>query len=70
MIHKKIGDKVTAGEPLCTIYYNSAERLQQAQPLIERSYRIESAPSLLKRPLVHRIIGDPIASSAAASSLD
>jgi pyrimidine-nucleoside phosphorylase len=70
MIHKKIGDKVTAGEPLCTIYYNSAERLQQAQPLIEQSYRIESAPSLLKRPLVHRIIGDPIASSAAASSLD
>ncbi len=67
MIHKKVGDNVTAGEPLCTIHYNSAERLQQAQPLIEQSYRIEAAPSLQKRQLVHRIIGDPIASSARAN---
>jgi pyrimidine-nucleoside phosphorylase len=66
MIHKKIGDKVAAGESLCTIHYNSAERLQQAQPLIEQSYRIETAPLLQKRSLVHRIIGDPMAMSAAA----
>jgi pyrimidine-nucleoside phosphorylase len=58
MFHKKVGDKVSTGEPLCTIYYNSEERLQQAQPLIEQSYRIEPAPSLQKRPLVHRVIGD------------
>jgi pyrimidine-nucleoside phosphorylase/thymidine phosphorylase len=58
IIHKKVGDKVTAGEPLCTVYYNSPERLQQAQPLITQSYRIEPVPLLQKRPLVHRIIGD------------
>jgi pyrimidine-nucleoside phosphorylase len=66
MVHKKIGDKVAAGEPLCTIYYNSTERLQQAEPLILESYRIEAAPLLQKRSLVHRIIGDSVAMSAAA----
>jgi thymidine phosphorylase len=58
MVHKKVGDKVSAGEPLCTVYYNSAERFEQAAPLIQQSYRIESAPLLQKRPLVHQIIGD------------
>ena len=66
MIHKKIGDRVAVGESLCTIHYNSLERMEQAQPLILQSYRIESAPSLQKRPLVRRIIGDPLALSAAA----
>src|SRR5437660_5974584 len=50
IIHKKAGDKVSAGEPLCTIHYNSAERLQQAVPLIEQSYRISQVPQLQARP--------------------
>jgi thymidine phosphorylase len=58
MVHKKIGDRVTAGETLCTVYYNSAERLASAAPLIEKSYTIASAAPLHARPLVHRIIGD------------
>src|SRR5262249_13105605 len=58
VVHKKIGDKVAAGEVLCTIHYDSAGRLQQAQPLILESYRIGPAPSLQKRALVHTIIGD------------
>jgi thymidine phosphorylase len=58
MVHKKIGNRVTAGEALCTVYYNSAERLASAAPLIEKSYTIEAAASLQKRPLVHQIIGD------------
>ncbi len=58
MIHKKVGDKVSAGDPLCTVYYNSAERLQQAVPLIEQSYRIEQTPALQAQPLVRQIIGD------------
>ena len=57
MIHKKVGDPVTAEEPLCTIYYNSAARLERARPLIEQSYKIEAAPPLKARPLVHRVIG-------------
>jgi pyrimidine-nucleoside phosphorylase/thymidine phosphorylase len=58
IIHKKTGDRVSAGDPLCTVYYNSAERFEQAAPLLQQSYRIEPAPLLQKRPLVHRIIGD------------
>ena len=58
MIHKKVGDPVTAGEPLCTIYYNSAARLERARPLIEQSYKIEAAPPLKARPLVYRVIGE------------
>ncbi|HTC94435.1 MAG TPA: thymidine phosphorylase [Terriglobales bacterium] len=58
MIHKKVGDPVTAEEPLCTIYYNSAVRLERARPLIEQSYKIEAAPPLKARPLVHRVIGE------------
>ena len=58
IIHKKIGDQVSAGEALCTVHYNSAQRFDQAAPLIQQSYRIESAPLLQKRSLVHQIIGD------------
>ncbi|HEV7521776.1 MAG TPA: thymidine phosphorylase [Candidatus Angelobacter sp.] len=58
MVHKKLGDRVTAGEALCTVHYNSAERLASAAPLIEKSYTIEAAGLRAKRPLVHRIIGD------------
>ena len=58
IIHKKIGDKVSPGEPLCTVYYNSEERFRQAEPLILQGYRIEPAPMLKKIPLVRQIIGD------------
>jgi pyrimidine-nucleoside phosphorylase len=58
MVHKKVGDRVSAGEALCTVYYNSDERLAVAAPLIEKSYTIASAAPLQARPLVHRIIGD------------
>jgi pyrimidine-nucleoside phosphorylase len=55
-LHKKVGDKVTAGEPLCTIHYNSEALAIRAKNLIEESYRIATAPPAQKRPLVHRII--------------
>jgi pyrimidine-nucleoside phosphorylase len=58
VFHKKVGDAVSHGEPLCTIYYNSEARLAEARGLVEESYRIEpSAPQRL-RPLVHRVIGE------------
>jgi thymidine phosphorylase len=58
MVHKKVGDQVTEGETLCTVHYNSAERLQQAEPLILQSYRFGPASAVKSGPLVHRIIGD------------
>jgi len=58
IVHKKVGDRVSAGEALCTIYYNSVERLASAAPMIEKSYTIAATALLQKRPLVHRVIGD------------
>jgi pyrimidine-nucleoside phosphorylase/thymidine phosphorylase len=57
MVHKKVGDKVSAGEALCTVHYNSAERLEHARPLIQQSYKIEAAALAHSRALVGQVIG-------------
>ena len=58
IVRKKIGDRVSRGEPLCTVYYNSEERFAGAAPLIEKSYTIATAAPVQARPLVRRVIGD------------
>jgi len=58
ILHKKVGDRVTTGEPLCVIHYNSESRAQRAKSLLEKSYRIADAPPEQARPLVHRVIGE------------
>ncbi len=57
IVHKKLGDKVAAGDVLCTVHYNSSERMQRALPLILQSYTINSAPPELPVQ-IYRIIGD------------
>jgi pyrimidine-nucleoside phosphorylase len=57
MVHKKLGDKVSEGEALCTVHYNSAERLERARPLIEQSYTIAATSPAQVRPLLGRVIG-------------
>ena len=55
ILHKKVGDRVAAGESLCTLMYNSASLAARAKTLVEQSYRIaDSAPA--PRRLIHRII--------------
>ncbi len=56
VLHKKIGDHVAAGEPLCTLHYNSEARLAEARQLIQESYRIEHTPPQGTRPLIRRVI--------------
>jgi pyrimidine-nucleoside phosphorylase/thymidine phosphorylase len=56
VLHKRVGDRVDAGEPLATIYYNDESKAQRARNLLEQSCEIGVAPPA-KRPLVHRIIG-------------
>jgi pyrimidine-nucleoside phosphorylase len=56
VLHKKIGDAVSAGEPLATIYYNAAERAARARQLLEESYQMADWPAQVKRPLIHRVI--------------
>jgi pyrimidine-nucleoside phosphorylase len=56
VLHKKVGDHVTAGEPLATIHYNAEAKAARARRLLEQSIEIsENAPA--KRPLIHKIIG-------------
>jgi pyrimidine-nucleoside phosphorylase/thymidine phosphorylase len=54
-VHKKLGDKLVAGESLCTIHYNSEAAARRAEQLIAASYDIGDAPAA-NPPLVHRII--------------
>jgi len=55
--HKRIGDAVKRGEPLCTLHYNADDRLDQACRLVETAYRIEPEKPKTIPPLVHRVIG-------------
>jgi len=70
VLHKKVGDRVSAGEPLCTLHYNSASRASRAKRLIERSFRFADAPPPA-RPLIHRVVkADFIPSRALLSSAE
>ena len=57
IVHRKIGDRVTAGEPLCTIHHNSAARAERAKQLLLESYDISGTfTAASKKPLIHRVI--------------
>jgi pyrimidine-nucleoside phosphorylase len=56
VLHKKVGDPVSAKEPLATIHYNSESRAAHAKRLMQESYHISGAPPDEVRPLVHRVI--------------
>jgi pyrimidine-nucleoside phosphorylase len=55
-VHKKIGDKVAAGESLCTIYCHSDAQAARAKTLLEESYQIADAAPAHKLSMVHRAI--------------
>jgi pyrimidine-nucleoside phosphorylase len=59
VLHKKVGDAVSQGEPLATIHYNADARAVRAKQLLEESYQIADAPLRETRPLIHRVIGNP-----------
>jgi pyrimidine-nucleoside phosphorylase len=55
VLHKKVGDPVSAGESLCTIHFNEQSRAAHAKRLLEQGYQIgEVFPA--PRKLVRRII--------------
>jgi len=51
MIEKKVGDAVKAGEPLVTVHYNDAKRLDDVKARLLRAWRIDDKVPA-KRPLV------------------
>jgi pyrimidine-nucleoside phosphorylase len=59
VLHKKVGDAVLTGESLATIYYNADVRVARARQLLEESYQIADSPAHERRPLIHRVIGQP-----------
>ena len=56
VLHKKVGDAVTQGEPFATIYYNADSRASRAAQLIGDGYSIADAAPAARRPLIHRVI--------------
>jgi pyrimidine-nucleoside phosphorylase len=56
VVHKKIGDKVSVGEPLCTIHCYSDAQASRAKSLLLESYAIAAAAPANKPNLVHRVI--------------
>jgi len=56
VVHKKISDRVAAGEPLCTLHYNSESRAARAGQLILESYQMGDDPPAAAEPLVRRVI--------------
>jgi pyrimidine-nucleoside phosphorylase len=57
--HKRIGEAVERGEPLCTLHYNAEGRLAEAQRLVETAYQVESERPKTLPPLIHQVIGAP-----------
>ncbi len=56
VLHKKVGDPVSSGEVLATIYYNAEARAVRARQLLEESFQISDSPTGEKKPLIHRVI--------------
>jgi len=59
VVHHKLGDAVTRGEPLCTIHYNSETRAGEAASLLQKSFKIAEIAPAEKKPLIRRVIGAP-----------
>jgi pyrimidine-nucleoside phosphorylase/thymidine phosphorylase len=57
VLHKKVGDRVAAGEAIATIYYNGEAKAERARQLIEESCVVTDGPPKVKRPLIHGVIG-------------
>ena len=54
--HKRIGDRISAGETLVTIHYNLDAKLADATALIENSFVFSDQPAPPKK-LVQRLVG-------------
>jgi pyrimidine-nucleoside phosphorylase/thymidine phosphorylase len=55
ILHKKVGDKVEVGEPLCTVLVNNAPGIEVALSMIGDAYRIEDGPVASESLIVERI---------------
>lgn len=56
VLHRKVGDEVDVGDPLCTIHYNSQVQADRVASSLLKSYHIDPDHTTQMRPLVHRVI--------------
>ena len=61
-VHRKIGDEVSAGEPLVTLHYNGDDRLEEAVRLAAEACEIQNGKAAPRR-LVKTVIGEEEVSS-------
>jgi thymidine phosphorylase len=57
ILHKKVGDPVDEGEPLCTLLVNDESRLGDVSKLIAGAYEIADGPASIKPLIVMRLGG-------------
>lgn len=55
VVKRKVGDPVSAGDPLLTLHYNDRSRLEETERLVENAYHIQDQPPA-KVPLVHKVL--------------
>ena len=56
VLHHKLGDGVSSGEPLCTLHYNSENQAAEAAALLAKSFHIEDDARPVRNPLIRRVI--------------
>ncbi len=66
VLHKKVGDWVEAGEPLCEIHANDPARLAEAKRRLLDAYAFQETP-VSSPPLIHRILTGPSTSTQGVS---
>ena len=54
-MHKKVGDRVEVGEPLCTVLVNDEPGIEVALEMIGCAYRIEDGAVAVDPLIVERI---------------
>ena len=56
VLHKKVGDAIGQDERICTLQYNSDDRLGEAESLIRSAYRVGSEKATASGKLIRRVI--------------
>ena len=51
IVHRKVGDRVSRGEPLVTLHYNDDAKMEAARAMVTAAYRM-GGRSPARRPLV------------------
>ena len=60
ILHKKIGDAVQTGARLCTVLYNSEERMDRIRDMLTASFMVTASPPVDRGGIVRRVIRDSV----------